>query len=284
MDETLSDRFRRASLRMRILTAAAGIPVVVIALWLGGRWWTGMVVLVALLGWHEFVRLHRLGKGHRAASLVVLAVLFALLLRVSSAVASGVLAVWAAALVADTVPSFRRGRLQSLPPARRTEAFRAAWHAGLGGWYLAVPTAVLARWRSEFPAASVLSFFLVVWATDTAAYFIGVGAGRHRLAPAISPGKSWEGAAAGLAAGALAGFLTAGWWAMPPGRAAVVGALIALASQIGDLAESAMKRKAGVKDAGSLLPGHGGILDRFDGVFVAAPAAYLLARLWGMPR
>jgi len=280
VDETLSGRFRRASLRPRILTAAVGIPVVVLALWLGGWWWTGITVLIAVLGWDEFARLHRLGGLHRAAALGTLAALFVLMVRVPPDTAAGLTAAWAAVL-AGTVLSFRQGRAERPRPHPQAEPFRAALHAGLGGWYLAVPTALLARWRGEFPPASVLSFFLVVWANDIAAYFVGIGAGRHTLAPAISPGKSWEGAVAGAAAGAFAAYLTAGWWGMPPARAAIAGVLITLASQLGDLFESAMKRRAGVKDAGSLLPGHGGILDRFDGVLVAAPVAYLFLRRWG---
>jgi phosphatidate cytidylyltransferase len=150
----------------------------------------------------------------------------------------------------------------------------------MGPLYLAAPTALLARWRLERTAWSVLAFLLVIWANDTAAYFVGIAAGRHKLAPRISPGKSWEGAAAGAVAGALVGLAVSSWLGMAAGAAAAFGLLTTVASQIGDLLESAMKRKAGVKDAGSILPGHGGILDRFDGILVAAPIAYVLVRLW----
>src|SRR6185503_17555955 len=102
---------------------------------------------------------------------------------------------------------------------------------------------------------------ILVWLADTAAYFVGSRWGRHKLAPGISPGKTWEGAAGGIA-GAL-----------------VYAALLAALSIIGDLFESAAKRQAEVKDSGTLLPGHGGILDRIDSATATLPVAGLLLSL-----
>jgi phosphatidate cytidylyltransferase len=148
----------------------------------------------------------------------------------------------------------------------------------LGIAYLATPLAVLVRWRLELTPLSVLSFLIVIWANDIAAYFVGLAVGRHKLAPRVSPGKSWEGAVGGLAGGLAAGVLLAGWLALPRGEAALWAAAVTVVSQAGDLFESALKRRAGIKDSGRLLPGHGGVLDRFDGVLLAAPVAYLLLR------
>ena len=126
----------------------------------------------------------------------------------------------------------------------------------------------------------VLFLFAAVWAGDTGAYYLGSRFGRRRLHPRVSPRKTWEGAVGGLgcslAAAALAGAL------LFPGRSAAAmagfGGLLGAAGQAGDLAESLIKRCSGSKDSGSLFPGHGGVLDRFDGVLFAAPLLYYV--LW----
>jgi phosphatidate cytidylyltransferase len=145
---------------------------------------------------------------------------------------------------------------------------------GAAGFAVLVPAglAMLALQPLE-----VLLVLVLVWIADTAAYFVGRAWGRHKLAPAISPGKTWEGAAGGLI-GALAYAIIGGFsiqgiaWA--PFLAAA--ALLAMVSIVGDLFESAAKRQAGVKDSGSLLPGHGGILDRIDSATACLPLAALL--------
>lgn len=121
----------------------------------------------------------------------------------------------------------------------------------------------------------------VIWSTDTAAYEVGRRFGRRKLAPSVSPNKTWEGALAGLIAGGLLGMIAAlittdtGWFA-----ALLISLFISAVGQIGDLLESKVKRLAGVKDSGSLLPGHGGILDRFDSLLLASPFMWFLARLF----
>jgi phosphatidate cytidylyltransferase len=130
---------------------------------------------------------------------------------------------------------------------------------------------------------SVLVWLLiVVWTTDTAAYFAGRRIGGPRLAPRISPGKTWAGFAGGIVGATLASVLVAlalGSTRLP--YAALLGALLAVVAQIGDLGESAVKRLAGVKDTGSLIPGHGGVLDRVDSLLLAAPVLALFALLLG---
>ena len=121
----------------------------------------------------------------------------------------------------------------------------------------------------------------VIWSTDTAAYEIGRRFGKHKLAPEISPHKTWEGAVAGLVVGSILGMIAAlittdaGWFA-----AFIVSLFISGVGQIGDLVESKVKRLAGVKDSGNLLPGHGGILDRFDSLLLASMFMFFLARLF----
>jgi len=124
----------------------------------------------------------------------------------------------------------------------------------------------------------VLAALILVWIADTAAYFTGRKWGRRKLAPSISPGKTWEGAWGGLAAGVAYAIIcgtfllgTVGWLAL-----AVAAVLLTAISIVGDLFESAAKRQAGVKDSGTLLPGHGGIMDRIDSATAVLPVAALL--------
>jgi phosphatidate cytidylyltransferase len=124
----------------------------------------------------------------------------------------------------------------------------------------------------------VVFLFLVVWASDISAYFSGRFLGGPKLAPAISPNKTWSGAMGGLLGALLVGVgaaLALGG-AAPLGATAAVALLLGLATQSGDMFESWMKRRFGVKDSSGLLPGHGGLLDRLDGVLAAAPVAALI--------
>ncbi len=140
---------------------------------------------------------------------------------------------------------------------------------------------------------ALLAAMAIVWIADIAAYFVGRAIGRRKLAPSISPGKSWEGAIGGCFAVVVAGLVAAAAPALgqalparlvavwsPLGAAIALAALVAL-SIVGDLHESLLKRQAGVKDSGTLLPGHGGVLDRIDALVPAMPAAMLLHRLLG---
>ncbi|MFN8639420.1 MAG: phosphatidate cytidylyltransferase [Dehalococcoidia bacterium] len=138
---------------------------------------------------------------------------------------------------------------------------------------------VLLRLLTEGQAWLVV-LLAATFATDTGAYAVGRLLGRHRMAPAISPGKTWEGAAGGLVAGALATIAATRLLDAPPSLPALT--LIALAlpvvSEAGDLVESAVKRRLGVKDMSQLLPGHGGLMDRLDSLLATGPTLYWLVR------
>jgi len=156
---------------------------------------------------------------------------------------------------------------------RGVRAGQVTW-LGASGFAVLLPAglAVLA-----LDPVEVLLVLVLIWVADSAAYFVGRTWGRHKLAPAISPGKSWEGVAGGLG-GALAyaiilGFFTQGVAWVPFLAAAAVLFMISI---VGDLFESAVKRQAGVKDSGTLLPGHGGVLDRIDSTTATLPLAALL--------
>jgi len=130
-------------------------------------------------------------------------------------------------------------------------------------------------WQSSggYEPSVLLSLIFMIWVNDSGAYFVGKPLGRNKLAPRISPGKSWE----GFAGGAVFSVLLAGWlwgWAY-----AWIGVLTAISATAGDLIESAWKRRNGLKDSGVLLPGHGGILDRFDGFMITAPIYFILLSL-----
>jgi phosphatidate cytidylyltransferase len=127
----------------------------------------------------------------------------------------------------------------------------------------------------------LLFALLLCWAGDTAAYYIGKNFGRHKMAPVISPGKTWEGAIASVVGGVFIGAIYARFL-IPSATLAtvlIVAALGNMAGQIGDLVESAYKRWGGVKDSGSSLPGHGGWLDRIDSSLLSIPAVYLILKL-----
>jgi len=130
-------------------------------------------------------------------------------------------------------------------------------------------------------AASVLALCSMVIATDVMAYFGGKTWGRHKIAPAISPGKTWEGLGCGMIAAMIAGVVASFFVPFPASWSSglLIGALIAVISQCGDFFESFIKRQAGVKDSGVLLPGHGGLLDRLDGLVFAAPVFALMSLL-----
>jgi phosphatidate cytidylyltransferase len=164
---------------------------------------------------------------------------------------------------------------------RIVRGWGAAWY--ISGFFYALVPALALLWIRERDAHGlfvVLWVFLVTWSTDIGAYFVGRRFGRRKLAPAISPGKTVEGLYGGIAAATLIG----GAWVVGTGLGTALLALApvsALAAQGGDLFESGMKRKAGVKDSGGWLPGHGGVLDRLDGLVPVAVLA-ALAQLVGL--
>ncbi|MBV9267283.1 MAG: phosphatidate cytidylyltransferase [Acidobacteriaceae bacterium] len=150
----------------------------------------------------------------------------------------------------------------------------------LGAFYTFSPW----RFAIELRAISVhLLFFALAlnWAGDSLAYYVGRRFGKHRLAPAVSPSKSWEGSLASVAGSVLFGVFYLGYFGphFPAWQVVTMAISANVAGQFGDLAESAMKRGAGVKDSGELLPGHGGVLDRLDSSMFAIPVVYLFS-LW----
>jgi phosphatidate cytidylyltransferase len=179
------------------------------------------------------------------------------------------------------------------------EWWRMSWHGGnrpgllIGGLLWIVLAAAALLWLRADPVwgrADVLFLVPLVWASDIGAYLVGRLIGGKRLAPRISPGKTWAGAVGGLLAAVLVGCLIASLLdhGMVAWRVALVAGGLGIVAQVGDLLESLVKRHCGVKDSGGLIPGHGGLFDRLDGVMAVLPVAAMLAlaqgsgvALWG---
>lgn len=274
MAQEYAGRLRRQALLPRILTAVIGIPLLLGLLWVGGPWWLVLAAVILVVAVMEFAPLRALSPRSEPALHVAALLAFAIIATGPEAVARWTVGLWALVLLAlGLVPLVRTGvSPSSVAPSQMNSVI-------LGIAYLATPFAVLVRWRLALTPQSVLAFLIVIWANDIVAYFVGLAIGRHKLAPRVSPGKSWEGAFGGLAGGVGAGLFVASWLGLGTGAAAAWAAAITIVSQAGDLFESAVKRRAGVKDSGRLLPGHGGVLDRFDGILIASPVAYVLLRL-----
>ncbi|MDP4223450.1 MAG: phosphatidate cytidylyltransferase [Bacteroidota bacterium] len=133
-----------------------------------------------------------------------------------------------------------------------------------------------------FSPGLVIGFLLLLWLNDTGAYVTGITFGRHRIMERISPRKSWEGFIGGLVVAALTGWLISGWLGvLNPAGWIITAVIISVSGTFGDLVESMLKRSLGVKDSGSVMPGHGGFLDRFDSTFTSFPLVYLFISLFG---
>jgi phosphatidate cytidylyltransferase len=186
------------------------------------------------------------------------------------------LALAAATVLLLALALARRGPLEAIP--RAVSAVTLAW------LYCGVLLAAVVGLRLRFGVSWVILSFVVTWANDTFAYFAGHALGRHRMAERISPKKTWEGFAGG-AVGSVAGALVTRWLFPDLGAdlslpmAVLLGAGGAVLGPLGDLSESALKRAAGVKDSGKIIPGHGGLLDRIDALLFVSPWVYVFANL-----
>ena len=252
-------RFHDLGLRLvsGIVLAAGAFALI----WLGGWGFTGLVGVGAVLMSWEWSRIVR-GEGIDTACVVhALAVALAVGL---AAFGQSLLAVVVLAIGSVIVMALTFGTQTLL--------------SSLGVLYVGVPAVALIvlRLAPSYGLAGVLLVMLVVWTVDTAAFVGGRSIGGPKLWPAVSPNKTWAGFLSGIGAGMLMGTGIAWWLGAPRLNLAVVALVLGIASQGGDLAESALKRAFGVKDSSGLIPGHGGILDRVDGVVAAATLAGII--------
>jgi phosphatidate cytidylyltransferase len=256
----------------RILTAIVLIPLVV-ALVLFGPPYLMVAVqsAIALAGVWEYFRLARFAGGR---PLHVPGFFLAALLSLSplkdSTSGGIVILLLSAGLMATMLIAMR--------PSEDLKAYVDSVAATLfGPIYVALPLALLVYvWMQYEGPHYVLFTLVVIWAGDTTAYFVGSSIGRHKCSPRISPNKTWEGTVASFAAALLVAAVASlwfhgggVWWELLP-----LAAALNVAGQFGDLAESALKRSAGVKDSSNLIPGHGGVLDRIDALLFAAPVLW----------
>ncbi|WP_445678409.1 phosphatidate cytidylyltransferase [Radicibacter daui] len=246
----------------RFLSASVLAPVVLVGLWLGGTVFTLMMAVIALVGVYEWTRI--CGAPRRDWPVWAALALTILSIATSATLGSGagLITVLAGAVIFRVALFFA-------PLARNLTAFGLAYVtiAAIGlVWLRSIP---------EIGAELVVCLLVAVWATDIGAYFSGRLIGGPRIAPSISPNKTWAGLIGGMACSGLVMALLADvlfdidWPLHVPVFGA--GALLAVVAQVGDFGESALKRRFGVKDSGHIIPGHGGVLDRVDGVLSAAP-------------
>jgi len=288
-----------SDLPRRLGVAILGIPVVLGALVLGG-WVLGVMMgITATIGAAEFYNMRRHAGEKPFAQLGALG-------------AGGAVLLATAYPIVDDFSTFALGLLLGMYALSFAAALPLRWPGGSpigaasttvsGVLYVGVPLAFVPILRTlpetrgggmpeeMMPAMGfILLPLLVTWANDSAAYFTGNALGKHRLSPTLSPGKTWEGAIGGVV-GSVAAAVTCSIWfldelpvlAVTPLQAALIGAVIGIVAQVGDLVESALKREAGVKDSGWVFPGHGGMLDRVDSLIWTFPFTWLMLEALGV--
>lgn len=281
----------RTELAQRLTVAAVGIPIVLLALYIG-RWALGPILAVLCAG--AALEVYRMAEQRGVRPLRVpgamgaAALLLIAMLRPTVVGAAPLL--WTATLLLVLTVALGviwvRGSVGQPLLTLSVTVVGAVLPAGAFSYviflrHLPVPADPINDvWGSLVGVSLVLYPLATTWLTDSAAYFAGKRWGRRKLMPSVSPGKTREGALAGLVGGTVAGLLIAlafnAWLgiALDPVLGALGGLALGAISQAGDLAESAWKREAGVKDSGAVFPGHGGILDRMDSLLFTIPAGY----------
>ena len=282
------------NLVQRIAFAGIAIPLVVGLLWWGGWPLATVLALLGVLGTREVYALARRqqidpldGIGLAAAAAIPLATYWAKGSESHWAEpALFVGAMWLLAVAA--LAMWTRGPRGRPLPAVAVTVFGALYASALPAFVIAIRHGGSAGVKTWPLAILVLLPLALTWLCDTAAMAAGRLIGGPKLAPVLSPNKTWAGAIGGFAAAVL-GALAAGRWVLPEAglelgtlQLAAVGAAVGVVGQVGDVAESLLKREAGVKDSSALIPGHGGVLDRLDSLYFVIPVGAGLYRLFGL--
>jgi len=263
----------------RLLSTIIGIPLILTVIYLGGPVYLLFIEIIIVAGLSEFMRLTSIThRGLKIASFLA-AILLSLLIYLNN----------------GQNQSFHHNPADLLTTIFLTVivvivAFKTnagiSWQqtalAFTGVFYLGWTLSYLLLLREEFPLGREYTYllFFTIWAVDIGAYVMGKRFGKTKLAPAISPHKSWEGAFSGILAGILAGSLVKVFLLPQKSWLSCLGLIlfVTIMAQLSDLAESALKRNFAVKDSGGLIPGHGGILDRFDSFILTGPILYYLIK------
>lgn len=280
---------RASSLARRVASVSVLIPIILAAAW----WYWATAILVGVCIGIGVVELYGIMRHGGYAPRTPVGIAIGLLIAAAAAfqpstrldlsgLAIGVALVLS--LCYELIPSQRSESM-----AGWAITFSGAFYiGGLLSYFILLAqldTPLRAGWLSilHIPAATSWIFLLlaVTWLQDTAAYFVGRALGRHKMAPVLSPKKSWEGAAGGFVASILTAMLAVATLGLPISypAATLIGAAAGVAGPLGDLVESLIKRQIGIKDSGQLIPGHGGILDRIDSLLFTAPVVYYLILL-----
>jgi phosphatidate cytidylyltransferase len=263
----------RSSLVRRLLSAVVLVPILLVAVWMGGWPFVALVLVTGTLATWEYLQMLQ-ALGLRPMFFFPIALLWLLITYFA---------------LGD------RGFLQ--PILALLLLVSLSWHVfadqtqhRVENWLLPLAGALYLGWMvghalliRALPGGTLrlVATLGIVWSADTAAYLVGTAWGRHHMLPRISPRKTWEGYAAQMVSGTLAGLLIIGLGGLGWGHGAVLGLLLAALTPIGDLGISMIKRQAGVKDSGRLIPGHGGVLDRMDTLLVAVVMSYYY-QIWAM--
>lgn len=276
----------------RVLVAGVAIPAALGFVYAGGWVLTALVALFGALGAQEVYRLAQQGGVRPIVGLgIVAAALLPVVAFVTSPIgpstAPAVVLFGAAGWLVAVMGAVMAWRAPGDRPltAMAVTVFGALYAGGLPAFLLIIRHGAgdLPRWTGTW---LVFLPLVIVWVCDTLAMFGGRLIGGRKLAPVLSPNKTWAGAISGSLGGALVGplfgylalsSLAISWWQL-----AVFGLIVSLMGQIGDVAESLLKREVGVKDSGAFFPGHGGVLDRFDSLYWALPTAALLLHAFGV--
>lgn len=266
----LSDKIAGAGLVRRVLSALVLAPPCLAAVYYGSPWFELMLALAAVEMAREWARLCDNGRAMPTAAILAAGGIVAIGLASRVGMGQALLAVIAAAALAFVVV---------LPRGRGVATWLAA-----GAPVVALPCLAFVWLRFAPEQGRELCFWLLaaVWATDIGAYAVGRTVGGPKLWPKVSPKKTWSGLLGGVVAAGIVGYATSRLLGNDHALPLIVaGFVVAVVSQGGDLAESSVKRHFGVKDAGTLIPGHGGLLDRVDGLITAAPAVALALWFFG---
>lgn len=260
-------------LRTRTFSAIALVVPVVVLLWLGGAFWLAGICIVAWIGVREYYGALRQAGRRPLGGIAVIAALALPL----AAYLDTTLALMPPALLLILVLSLVGALLRN-----NAEGTLEDWALSFSGLiYITLLISFFVALRQRDAGLQWIALaFACTWACDSAAYLVGSAIGRRPFASRISPRKTWEGTLGGLAAGAGAGLVAVPLLGLPLWLALLVGAGAAVAAIIGDLMESLLKRQLGVKDFSSLIPGHGGVMDRIDSLLLAIPFVYYVALCW----
>ena len=274
-DFEASEQAATSDLAMRVASAVVIFGLFLGSLLLGGWWFAAFVILAMIVSTGEFYATVRSEEIRPLALFGLLGVVF---MGVGAQLTgAAAIAGWAAAFAVVTI------LFLTLSPRRQPLEDAAVTIGGMV-WVGLLSFAVLIA-QGPHPVAYILFVVLIVAANDTGAYFVGRALGRRKLSPVISPKKTWEGLIGGFIAGLVIASILAtfpAWETIGIAKALVAGAVVGLIAPLGDAVESMVKRSLGVKDMGSVLPGHGGMLDRIDGFLFVVPAIYFLFRGFGL--